>query len=586
MVLDKTEARTLLETHISSKASKKTTTSDSSNDSDDTNVAGCSSKKVRTPVKKTLTNLTSTGVKHVVYCKAKILVKKSDTPTKTMVKTFGAFFTTLLKIDKQLKVFKYKDKTNTSYLSRPDQIPETPSQVKAFFHGSYRPKSDSYQIWPELKIGLSMDIENFIGDAKCLLEDKKLGALYKKDLQAEETEDIGFFLFSNRFQDTKRLANSIKLEIGRQFKFVPDLNLRWRKLYDPMKKKQDKNLNKDDVKAIFIEVIKGQDEKIARAIMKLYSKSNKTHIDGEKMRFIPRPKYSQNSGLHQRYSDLINRQDWYSQGIERATSFEISNLDSKASELPFSMRIMVMQMLTKDGNPMFTSVDLSWDGGVVFTFPKVYEDESRNRIADMASYLHFLHGDLILCKYFSPDAAQRAISSPWNDTEKRAISALDQDFDDILRDCEEIDWLKQPVDKKVVDFTAPQGTTQNQPLFNHLPNDDKSLETFGGTSNSKSSTQSGQKRQKIPNTGDNDKQKRFRTNNMISTNIDDEDLTDDDDAQTIDTLSSRMSNLETNMSQILGLLQQSISSKTPGRPPCTNATPITPNSKERGEGSV
>ena len=282
MVLDKTEARTLLETHILSKASKKTTTSDSSNDSDDTNVAGCSSKKVRTPVRKTLTNLTSTGVKHVVYCKAKILVKKSDTPTKTMVKTFGAFFTTLLKIDKQLKVFKYKDKTNTSFLSRPDQIPETPSQVKAFFHGSYRPKSDSYQIWPELKIGLSMDIENFIGDAKCLLEDKKLGALYKKDLQAEETEDIGFFLFSNRFQDTKRLANSIKLEIGRQFKFVPDLNLRWRKLYDPMKKKQDKNLNKDDVKAIFIEVIKGQDEKIARAIMKLYSKSNKTHIDGEK----------------------------------------------------------------------------------------------------------------------------------------------------------------------------------------------------------------------------------------------------------------------------------------------------------------
>jgi len=112
-----------------------------------------------------------------------------------MAKTFASFFNTLLKIDKQLKVFKYKDKTNSSYISRPDQIPETPSQIKLFFHGSYRPKAEAHQIWPELKLGINIDVENFIGDSKCLLEDKKLGFLFKKDLQAEETEDIGFFLF-------------------------------------------------------------------------------------------------------------------------------------------------------------------------------------------------------------------------------------------------------------------------------------------------------------------------------------------------------------------------------------------------------
>ena len=81
--------------------------------------------------------------------------------------------------------------------------------------------------------------------------------------------------------------------------------------------KKDKNDNKNDIKAIFIEVIKGQDDKIAKELLKLYSTKNLEHLDGEKMCFIPRPKYTQNSGLHQRYSDLMNRQDWYIQGIER-----------------------------------------------------------------------------------------------------------------------------------------------------------------------------------------------------------------------------------------------------------------------------
>ena len=127
-------------------------------------------------------------------------------------------------------------------------------------------------MWLEIKLGLNTDIKSFISDAKCLLEDKKLGMLYKKNLQAEETEDIGFFLFSNRFQDTKRLTKSIQCKIMNRFEFLPEMSLRWRKIYDPMKKKQYKNLNKNDIKAIFIEVIKGQDERIARATIKLYSK--------------------------------------------------------------------------------------------------------------------------------------------------------------------------------------------------------------------------------------------------------------------------------------------------------------------------
>ena len=71
------------------------------------------------------------------------------------------------------------------------------------------------------------------------------------------------------------------------------MKLRWKKVYDPSKKTKTKNDNKNDIKAIFIEVIKGQDDKIAKELLKLYSTKNSEHLDGEKMRFIPRPKYTQ-----------------------------------------------------------------------------------------------------------------------------------------------------------------------------------------------------------------------------------------------------------------------------------------------------
>ena len=73
-----------------------------------------------------------------------------------------------------------------------------------------------------------------------------------------------------------------------------------------------------------------------------------------------------------------------------------------------------MKMTTTNGNQMFNSVDLSWDKGIVFTFPKVDEQEARNRLADVGSYLHFHFGDLVLMKYFTPDAAERSIQAPWD----------------------------------------------------------------------------------------------------------------------------------------------------------------------------
>lgn len=559
--------------------------------SDDTMVAGSPNKTNSSSKKKAeksvLKGHTKLCMKYNIFCKVKIGVKKSENATSTMKQAMGNFMTTLLKIDKELVIYKYKDRSCTSYINRPTQIPETPSKIREFFFGRYRPKRESQTIWMEIKIGINSEPDNFFEDARCLLVDKpgQEDCIYKKDLQAEVTSEIGFFLFSNQWQDRKRLTASIKKKVQEDLKFTPEFTLKWKKAFDPTIKRgkmEDKLAHKkqDEVKAIYIEVIGGQEETISRAVSKIYSSTKKTYLDGEKMRFIPSPKFTQNSGLHVKYSDIIQRQSWYLKGIQRATTFELTNLDHKPSELKKSAREIIMAMVTENGQQMFTSVDKSWDNGTVLTFPVMYATEARNRIADLGPFLHFHYGDIALVRYFTPEAAQRACESPWNEQEGRAISKVDEEFDEILRDCSEIDWLKAPMDgKAVVEFTTQANISQ--PIFNHIPNDDKSLETFGNETTE--STRSGQKRTTpVDMTINNPTMKKQKKDKVRQEDMETEELTDDDN--TIDTMMSKISTLESGLeglqSQMASMLSLLTKEKTNNDNPREQLGTAAPNSKD------
>ena len=213
----------------------------------------------------------------------------------------------------------------------------------------------------------------------------------------------------------------------------------------------------------------------------MYSKELGNHPDGEKMRFIPVPTYIQNSSIHDKYSDIIQRQSWFLACSGTMTSFEIHGIDNKVTGLDKTLRQNIMEMKTKSNKPLFLTVDEGYSGGIVFTFPKKYEDEARNRIADLGSYLHFHHSDLILLKYFTPDAAARALDSPWNDNLQMAVTTLESELNNVIKECDDCDWIDAPSQSKQVVITPPP---INEPvirpdLFNHPPDDDTSLESFG-----------------------------------------------------------------------------------------------------------
>ena len=90
---------------------------------------------------------------------------------------------------------------------------------------------------------------------------------------------------------------------------------------------------------------------------------------------------------------------------------------------------MIIQITTSDGNPIFTLIDPSCDSGYTVTSPKVYEDIARNRIADLGPYLKRLYGDMLLVKYFTPEAALHTHDCTWVTSTMQAISPMDQNFE-------------------------------------------------------------------------------------------------------------------------------------------------------------
>ena len=191
-------------------------------------------------------------------------------------------------------------------------------------------------------------------------------------------------------------------------------------------------------------------------------------------------------------------------------------------------------------------------------FPLKDREEARNRIADLGPYIYHFEGERTITKYFTPSTADRALASTWDVENNRAVSQEEEAMDELLACIDnEMSFMGDPTQTTTVDTTQMEASTETQNLrstrlFNYDPQEDESLGTFG--------QQSLQGREQILNLA-------VQQNNIgaaASRNdmTEGDDLTNDGE-QTVDTLSSRMSVLENNLSimangmnTLIGHLQQ------------------------------
>ena len=505
-------------------------------DSDSGTVVQCNQKS-KTKVR-TMKNGDNTKVEakrdHMIFCKCKIKIPESDTPTARMRKQLQIFLTTMIKVDRSAILYEYKDSSYKRYINHPSKIPERPSKIKSFFDGGYRPSAKGVEIWPQIKVGISVDPETFIADLRSLLEDQEM-TVFIKDIQAEETEIIGYFLYSHGKQDRTRLKNTIENHLKRRCKIEECVSVRWQKVQNSIK---GNGKDSDVIKAFHIEVVKGKGMIVGRGIAKLYSSRLKMYPDGEKMRFIRYKTGNQHSSEVATFQDIANKQNWFTQLTSYATTYEIASLNERYDGLSTSLRGYIMDMETSEGQKMFLTLDWNWNkSAVLMVFPTSFSDEARDRIADLASYMRFIAGDRALLKFFTPEAAERAVRAPWNKELGRAVSEEVTEFNDILEESGQIDWLQPQEEQVQIEIGDADNNENNQQgLFPFAPNDDTSLPSMGTYD-----TKSNGKRESVQEEGSAKKQK-------TSTENEYEEITVNSDDQTIQTLSERVNQM--NRSQI------------------------------------
>ena len=486
-----------------------------------------------------------------------------------MKEQFQLFLSTLLKVDPSLLLYKYICRENSSFINSASKIPDTPSKFQTYFYGKCRPDSKGIIVWPLIKVGVSIDPEVFITDAKCLLEDLEM-TIFMKDLQSEETEVLGYFLFSHSRQCRARLRIMIEGEL-KKMGIKDIISVRWQKI---MQTKKDQGTQAP--KAYHVEVIKGCGVRVTDAIQHIYSSRRNKYPHSEKMRFIPYNRDVQHSSAADRNLKIINKQLWFLGITTHASSFEISLLDDVHDDIGQSLRDLIMGMSHSSGEQLFNTVDWNWNRtAVVFVFPEAYEQEARDRIADLGSYLSHHIGEEVLLRYFTPEAAKRASRAPWDSKLGRAISEDDKEFDQILQDCDDIDWLKPKSANKSVKVTFQQAP-KTKKFFHFSPTDDSSIPTLGKTSVTTD----------VNSNGDSSAVESSNGDTAVSDN---DSLTNDDgDAQTVATLATQFEEFKDGMEKkfdlICDLLQTAKTDQ--GGVSCSVATrQVVPDSgKDEGEG--
>ena len=556
---EKERAREMLLAHINRKTNsdadnQKENAEDAGYESDSTNAASNT-----TTLWNRVFNRSDPKVKTILFYKTKLVIPANDKFYDALRQVLTTFIETIQEVDSDAKIMKFKDKSNRSFIQDPSDLPTSPSKIKEYFSCNFKARKEESFVWPELRIGFNIDADEFLADVKILLRDKGDFSIFLKDIQAEQIETVGYFLFTSQGHDKQRIVRRLTALAESQYREKITIALRWKKIQDPSttnrftpKSRNNAENKPEDPKALHVETIKGEGDRVANILRAVYSTSCSSYPDGEKFRFIPLSKYLQNKNEDEVHAKVLNRQRWFISGSTRATSYEIQDLDITHSNIGKSLRAIILEYKAEDGENLFISADLFYDGGISLLFPKVYEGQARAAIADFGPCLRHSYGDMILVKHFTPEAASRAAEAEWDAQKKCSISGLEKSLNEFVDECDDIAWLREEGKKKptmVLDKVPPASNIFKPSLDIPLPNDDSSLPTL---TNQSLQSQGSQKRTRSDDTSIRSKHKQKRVTDLT-------DDTSDIDMQTVhtmDTMMSRMDSIESTLANMDAFFQR------------------------------
>jgi hypothetical protein len=425
-----------------------------------------------------------------MFVDIRLNLPKSSKSTETARKAMKKWYLKCRERDSDMILYRYekKNEQENDALTNPNNIPDSVNQIDMYFNG-YRPKSEAGISYMSARIGFNLVEDTFFADCKVLLQEDG-HSMYKKNIQAAHTENVGWLWGSYRDMDIDYLRDwletiFINYDIRNKVSRKEPLKLGlWNKPVWDGTKKSDRPAGKKGVFGVHLDGEMGNAKTIQSYTRKALASPEFKKSFGIRMHLIPRLTFRDSPHQKKKFQVALQKHSHLVACLERAYTWELgADIEHDSQKLGMvNLRALVFRWKAKGTEEqLFVGIDKKWgkDGGYTFTFPKKFEPEAREKLACLPAYLHREHGDEIF-RWFTPDAKERALAMEWDDKEERPISTEESYLDSVIDQATSYTWL----DMSAMETSESTDLTRPEKAAHHTVELDMgSLSTFGTRAN-------------------------------------------------------------------------------------------------------
>ncbi len=271
--------------------------------------------------------------------------------------------------------------------------------------------------------------------------------LWPRASDHEVAGDIGWLLYSTRFQDEERIATLLSNLTGES------IGAKWKPIRttDGFNRKKEPNDPSQIVRAIHLECASDKVHNIRQKLSTWYGSSSKSFPDGTTMRLVP-PFITILSPANKiKYGSLVARQAALSSRLGTSQYGEMSTnltLDRPEPKTGISLRTLLMTIPSTEfpGTPLFHTIDKQWrsDNAVIFSFLPENKSDARSMVAGIVPFLRDT-ADKWYLSSFSEEAKFRHRLNKWNPDTREVYSAIEGLIDDYLADDDRLNKSDEPM---------------------------------------------------------------------------------------------------------------------------------------------
>jgi hypothetical protein len=248
-----------------------------------------------------------------------------------------------------------------------------------------------------------------------IFNDLKFG-LYPRASDHEDSAEVGWLLYSTRFQDSETMAYLLSALVKEK------VRVKWKTIHtnDRFRKEPAPTTTSEPVSAMHIEATVSKVIAIRNTLSKWYSTSSKIFPDRTKMRLVPRFQSITVFSHKAKYSALVARQASISSRIDSASCYEFAAnliLDHPATNTQQTLHNYLLSIPSKlfPTTPMFHTVDKAFRSstGLTFSFHPENATHAHVIVAGLLCYMRDYANPRFM-SFFAEQYTVQHETSKWN----------------------------------------------------------------------------------------------------------------------------------------------------------------------------